>query len=217
MNFKEVFDFLEELNANNHKAWMDENRDRYHKLKEDLYQWLLELDDELSRSYPDHYPLDSKKAINRINNNLLYHPQKPTYKDHFGMGLDKKPGKSDFYIHIGIHECFLAGGFYKPKRSHLDSIRDAIDYNGGELKDIIHDKQFQDHFGGLMDEGKLKSAPKGFAKDHPHIELLKNKSFAVARSLNKKNVLSSNFKGTIIDTYRVMLPFRNYLNQAVTV
>jgi uncharacterized protein (TIGR02453 family) len=217
MNFQEVFDFLENLNANNHKAWMDENRGRYHKIKDNLYQWLLEIDDELTSINNDHHPIDAKRAINRINNNLLYHPQKPTYKDHFGMGLDKKPGKSDFYIHIGINECFLAGGFYKPKRSNLNSIRDAIDYNGDKLKDILNDKKFKEHFGGLMDEGKLTNAPKGFTNDHPHIDLLKNKSFAVARKLNKKNVLSSNFKDTIIDTYRIMTPFRKYLNQAVTV
>ena len=217
MNFQEVFDFLEQLNANNHKAWMDEHRDRYHRIKDDLYQWLLGIDDELSKIDPDHYPIDAKKAINRINNNLLYHPQKPIYKDHFGMGVDKRPGKSDFYIHIGIHECFLAGGFYKPKRSDLNSIREAIDYNGDEFKNIINDKKFKEHFGGLMDEGKLTNAPKGFTNDHPHIDLLKNKSFAVARSLNKKNVLSSDFKDIIIDTYRTMKPFRKYLNQAVTV
>lgn len=217
MNFQEVFDFLEQLNANNHKAWMDEHRDRYHRIKDDLYHWLLGVDDELSKIDPDHYPIEAKKAINRINNNLLYHPQKPTYKDHFGMGVDKRPGKSDFYIHIGIHECFLAGGFYKPKRSDLNSIREAIDYNGDEFKKIINDKKFKEHFGGLMDEGKLTNAPKGFTNDHPHIDLLKNKSFAVARSLNKKNVLSSDFKDIIIDTYRTMKPFRKYLNQAVTV
>lgn len=217
MNFQEVFDFLEQLNANNHKAWMDEHRDRYHRIKDDLYHWLLGVDDELSKIDPDHYPIEAKKAINRINNNLLYHPQKPTYKDHFGMGVDKRPGKSDFYIHIGIHECFLAGGFYKPKRSDLNSIREAIDYNGDEFKKIINDKKFKEHFGGLMDEGKLTNAPKGFTNDHPHIDLLKNKSFAVARSLNKKNVLSSDFKDVIIDTYRTMKPFRKYLNQAVTV
>ena len=217
MNFQEVFDFLEQLNANNHKAWMDEHRDRYHRIKDDLYHWLLGVDDELSKIDPDHYPIEAKKAMNRINNNLLYHPHKPTYKDHFGMGVDKRPGKSDFYIHIGIHECFLAGGFYKPKRSDLNSIREAIDYNGDEFKKIINDKKFKEHFGGLMDEGKLTNAPKGFTNDHPHIDLLKNKSFAVARSLNKKNVLSSDFKDIIIDTYRTMKPFRKYLNQAVTV
>ncbi|MDR9400614.1 MAG: DUF2461 domain-containing protein [Psychroflexus sp.] len=217
MNFKQMFDFLEALNLNNHKDWMDDNRNWYHEIKQDLYDWLLDIDKGLAMVDSNYYPVQSKKAINRINNNLLYHPQKPVYKDHFGMGIDQKPGKSDFYIHFGIHECFLAGGFYKPKKSYLDSIREAIDYNGEDFKTIMNQPKFQAFFGGLMQEEKLKNAPKGFAKDHPHIELLKNKSFAVSKQLNKKNILSSNLTDVIVDTYKVMLPFRNYLNQAVSV
>ena len=217
MNFQQVFDFLEALNANNHKDWMDDHRSEYHEIKENLYQWLLEIDQELIKIDPDYYPVASKKAINRINNNLLYHPQKPVYKDHFGMGLDQKPGKSDFYIHIGIHECFLAGGFYKPKKSYLDSIRDAIDYDGAQLVKLINDPTFKKHFDGLMCEERLTNPPKGYTKDHPYIELLKNKSFAIQKPLNKKSVLSSKFKDNILETYKVMLPFRKYLNKAVTV
>lgn len=217
MNFKQMYDFLEALNANNHKEWMDENRKRYHQIKENIYMWLLEVDEALAKVDPHYYRVQSKKAINRINNNLLYHPQKPVYKDHFGMGLDQKPGKSDFYIHLGINECFLAGGFYKPKKSYLDSIRDAIDYDGDKLKAIISEPKFINYFDGLMKEQKLKNAPKGFDKQHPHIDLLKNKSFAVARPLDKKTILSSNFIDEIVDTYQVMFPFRNYLNQAVSV
>jgi len=217
MNFKKVFDFLEDLNANNHKDWMDEHRSEYYEIKENLYQWLLEIDQELINIDPDYNPITSKKAINRINNNLLYHPHKPVYKDHFGMGLDQKPEKSDFYIHIGIHECFLAGGFYKPKKSQLDSIRDAIDYNGDQLVELMNDSEFKKHFGGLMNEERLIKPPKGFSKDHPHIELLKNKSFAVQKSLNKKTITSTKFKDSILETYSVMLPFRRYFNQAVSV
>lgn len=217
MNFQRVFDFLERLNANNHKDWMDKNRSEYHKIKQDLYEWLLEIDKDLVNLDPDYYPVESKKAINRINNNLLFHPDKPVYKDHFGMGLDQKPGKSDFYIHIGIEECFLAGGFYKPKKSALNSIRDAIDYDGEKLKEILEDPVFKKNFNELMDEDRLTNPPKGFGKAHPHIDLLKNKSFAAHKPLDRKIVLSSNFKDEILNTYEVLLPFRNYLNHAVSV
>ena len=217
MNFKQVFDFLERLNANNHKDWMDENRNEYHQIKQDLYEWLLDVDKELVNVDPDYYPVQSKKSINRINNNLLFHPNKPTYKDHFGMGLDQKPGKSDFYIHLGIEECFLAGGFYKPKKSVLASIRDAIDYDGEKLKEILEDPVFKENFGQLTDEDKLTNPPKGFSKTHPHIELLKHKNFAIDKPISKEIVLSSKFKQEIINTYKVGLPFRRYLNHAVSV
>ncbi|MBZ9653092.1 DUF2461 domain-containing protein [Psychroflexus montanilacus] len=218
MNFERLFDFLETLNKNNSKEWMDENRNQYETVKADYVKWLEDLDLKLSKIDENYYSSSGKKAINRINNNLLYHPNKPTYKDHFGAGLDKRPKTGDFYIHLGIQEIFVAGGFYKPKSELLKSIREAIDYNGDEFKEIINSKTFQKHFGGLMeDEAKLKTSPKGFSQDHKHIELLRLKSFAAMKPFKRKEVLSNDFKDQVIETYKAMLPFRRYLNKAVTV
>lgn len=218
MNFERLFDFLEILNKNNSKEWMDEHRSQYETVKADYVNWLEDLDLKLSKIDEDYYSSSGKKAINRINNNLLYHPNKPTYKDHFGAGLDKRPKTGDFYIHLGIDEIFVAGGFYKPKSEYLKSIREAIDYNGDEFKDIINSKTFRNHFGGLMEDvDQLKTAPKGFSQNHKHIDLLRLKSFAAIKPFERKDVLAEDFKNKVIETYRAMLPFRRYLNKAVTV
>lgn len=217
MNFKKLFQFLEELQQNNSKDWMDDNRGRYHEIRDNYRQWLIQLDVELSEIDPDYYPTPKKKILNRINNNLLYHPNKPIYKDHFGAGLDKKPNTSDFYIHLGINESFLAGGFYKPKPQTLKSIRDAIDYDGEEFKAIINKPSFKETFGDMMQDDMLKTSPKGYSKDHEHIDLLRYKSFAVMHKLTKKEILDSNFKIHIKKVYLEMLAFRRYLNKAVTV
>ncbi|MBZ9787928.1 DUF2461 domain-containing protein [Psychroflexus sp. CAK57W] len=218
MNFERLFDFLEILNKNNSKEWMDEHRSQYETVKADYVNWLEDLDLKLSKIDEDYYSSSGKKAINRINNNLLYHPNKPTYKDHFGAGLDKRPKTGDFYIHLGIDEIFVAGGFYKPKSEYLKSIREAIDYNGDEFKDIINSKTFRNHFGGLMEDvDQLKTAPKGFSQNHKHIDLLRLKSFAAMKPFERKDVLAEDFKNKVIETYRAMLPFRRYLNKAVTV
>jgi uncharacterized protein (TIGR02453 family) len=218
MNFERLFGFLEILNANNSKEWMDEHRGQYETVKADYVKWLEDLDLQLSKLDENYYSSTGKKAINRINNNLLYHPNKPTYKDHFGAGLDKRPKTGDFYIHLGIEECFVAGGFYKPKSELLKSIREAIDYNGDEFKKIINTKSFQKHFEGLMeDEDKLKTSPKGFTQEHKHIDLLRLKSFAAMKPFNRKEILADDFKEKVIEAYKVMLPFRRYLNKAVTV
>lgn len=218
MNFERLFNFLETLNANNSKEWMDNNRKLYEVVKADYVKWLEDLDFRLAKIDKDYYSSSGKKAINRINNNLLYHPNKPTYKDHFGAGLDKRPKTGDFYIHLGIDEIFVAGGFYKPKPDFLKSIREAIDYNGDEFKKVINSDTFQKHFGGLMqDEDKLKTSPKGFSQDHKHIDLLRLKSFAAMKHFERKEVLSDDFKDKVVETYKAMLPFRRYLNKAVSV
>ncbi len=217
MSFYKLFDFLQDLNANNNKEWMDEHRKRYHEIRDFYIDWLNQMDIKLSKADPDYSPTAGKRAINRINNNLLFHPNKPVYKDHFGAGLDKEKGKGDFYIHIGINESFVAGGFYKPKKEILDSIRAAIDYNGEEFVKILNKKSFKETFGGLMEEEKLKTSPKGFHKDHKYIDMLRNKSFAVLHEFTQKEILDDKFQDNLVRVYKEMLPFRNYLNHAVTV
>lgn len=217
MSFNKMFHFLRELNKNNHKEWMEDHRQEYYEVRDFYIQWLNELDIKLAAIDPDYSPTTGKQAINRINNNLLFHPNKPVYKDHFGAGLDKEKGKGDFYIHIGINESFVAGGLYRPKKEMLDSIRAAIDYNGEEFKKLLNKKSFIKSFGGLMKEEKLKTAPKGFSKDHEHIDLLRNKTFAVMHSLTQKEILKDDFQQQLIHIYKEMLPFRNYLNNAVSV
>ncbi|MCG9972934.1 DUF2461 domain-containing protein [Christiangramia crocea] len=217
MSFSKLFEFLRELNRNNNKEWMDQHRDEYHEVRDFFINWLNELDIKLGKIDPEYTPTTGKQAINRINNNLMFHPDKPVYKDHFGAGLDKQKGKGDFYIHIGINECFMAGGFYRPKKKTLDSIRAAIDYNGNELKNILNRKSFKDIFEDLLEDDKLKSSPKGYPKDHKHIDLLRNKSFAVMHPFSQKEIQQDDFQQKVIDVYREMLPFRRYLNNAVTV
>ena len=217
MSFSKLFQFLRDLNRNNNKEWMDEHRKQYHDIRDFYIGWLNELDIKLAKIDPDYSPTTGKQAINRINNNLLFHPDKPVYKDHFGAGLDKEKGKGDFYIHIGINENFVAGGFYKPRKEILDSIRAAIDYNGDEFKKILNKKSFKDTFGGLIDEERLKTSPKGYANDHEHIELLRNKTFAVMHSFTQKDVMAEDFQENLVTIYKEMLPFRLYLNHAVTV
>ncbi|MEJ2585127.1 MAG: DUF2461 domain-containing protein [Robiginitalea sp.] len=217
MDFKALLAFLEALNNNNSKEWMDRNRIRYRTLREEFIHWLDRMDARLAHLDPEYYPTPGRRGINRINNNLLYHPDRPVYKDHFGAGLDKAPGTGDFYIQVGTGECLLAGGLWRPGAEKLRKIRQAIDYDGEELEAILQKRTFRKMFGGLYQDEKLRRMPKGFPAEHPHAGLLKNKTFAVVRPLEKKQVLSPGFEDLVVETYLEMLPFRRYLNRALTV
>ncbi|MGI9553016.1 MAG: DUF2461 domain-containing protein [Aurantibacter sp.] len=217
MDFKNLIHFLKELNQNNSKEWMDQNRKWYKEVRDDYMAWLDKMDAKLAAIDDEYYSTPGRKGINRINNNLMFHPHKPIYKDHFGAALDKRPNTGDFYIEIGIEESIMAGGFWRPDAKTLRSIRDSIDYDGGELKKIINNKSFKEIFGGLYEDIKLTNAPKGYSNDHPHIELLRNKTFAVSHHFKNSEVLQDDFEKKVIKVYKVMLPFRRYLNRAVTV
>ncbi len=218
MTFHTLFEFLRDLNKNNSKEWMDANRKRYEDVRDFYIGWLNGMDEKLAKIDSEYTRTTGKKALNRINNNLMFHPDKPTYKDNFGASLDKGEDNAEFYIHLGLNGSFIAGGFYHPKPAHLKSIRDGIDYNGDALKKILGKKSFEQMFGGLIEEGDaLKTSPKGYSQDHKHIELLRMKTFAVSHDITQKDAMGDDFEKIVKDVYKEMLPFRRYLEQAVTV
>ncbi|WP_372973838.1 DUF2461 domain-containing protein [Muriicola sp.] len=217
MDFRALLDFLKELDHHNNKDWMDRNRKTYLRLRDAFIQWLDGLDIRLARIDPEYFPTPGRMGINRINNNLMFHPHKPVYKDHFGAGLDKAPDTGDFYIQIGIRESLLAGGLWRPAPAKLRSVREAIDFDGEALSDILGNPSFVSAFGDLYEDEKLRTAPKGYSKDHPHIDLLQHKTFAVVHELDEEVIFSPRFEDHIVEIYLEMLPFRRYLNKAISV
>ncbi len=217
MSFKQLQEFLYRLQDNNNKEWMDAHRKEYQAIRNFYITWLDEMNIKLSKIDPEYYDTPGRKGINRINNNLMFHPNKPVYKDHFAAGLDQRSKQGDFYIEIGLKDCFLGGGYWHPSSKVLKSIREAIDYNGGELKAIIQKPSFTATFGGMIEAPTLKQSPRGYRPDHPHIELLKMKTFAASCILPKKVLFSPDFDQKVIEVYQELLPFRRYLNEAVSV
>ena len=217
MNFKNQIAFLKELQKNNSKEWMDANRKWYKQVRDEYIDWLNSMNNRLLAIDDEYYDTPGKKGINRINNNLMFHPNKPVYKDHFGAGFDKKPKSADFYFELGIDRCIFAGGLWRPEPNVLRSVREAIDFDGEELQKILNKKSFQNLFGGLYEDVKLTNSPKGFANDHKHIELLRNKTFGVETTFSTKLTFKENFDEKLIEVYKEMLPFRRYLNKAITV
>jgi uncharacterized protein (TIGR02453 family) len=217
MGFLQLFDFLRRLQQNNNKKWMDANRKEYHQVRDFFIAWLDNINNELVNIDDHYFDTPGKKAINRINNNLMFHPDRPVYKDHFAAGLDQVNKQGDFYLELGVDECFMGGGYWHPSSKLLSSIREAIDYNGEELKAILNKKSFVNTFGGILESQSLKNPPKGYSNDHPHIDLLKRRSFAAGWTFTQQEVLHKNFDEKVIGIYKELLPFRRYLNEAVTV
>lgn len=209
-----MISFLRDLDAHNDKAWMDAHRARYEAQRDWFLDWLAELNDRLkaAEGYVDTTPKD---AIERINNNLLYHPEKPTYKAHFGATMDQSKGHPGLYLKLGLHDSMIAGGYHHPDSDELRAIRRAIDRDGDALVAILGDDAFAKAFGGLSEGDELKTAPQGYDADHPHIELLRLKSFAVRRPVTQAEYSAEGFQDEVVETYRAMRPLRNWLGAAV--
>ncbi len=212
-----IFRFLRDLRTNNSKEWMDENRDRYETAKEYWIDQCQSILNTLAEHDSKYGKITPKSTIGKINNNLMYHPEKPTYKDYFSCEPSKelKDGPS-FYIHMGPGQSFIAGGFYRPDKEKLDSIRKAVATNGERLKEILESKSFKDYYGTLdRKDDKLKTSPQGYDKDHKYIELLNFKSFTVSHDLTNEEVEGDHYVDKIEEAFKIIKPFNDFLAEAM--
>lgn len=213
-----TFDFLKKLKKNNTKEWFDANRDSYQLAKENVQAIVKEFIDGITLFDKTIQGLEPKQCMFRINRDIRFSKNKSPYKTNFGASINQGGKKSmipGYYIHIEPGNSFLAGGSWMPPAPQLAAIRQEIDYNAEEFKRIISAKEFKNLFGNMSDEDKLKTAPKGYPKDHPEIELLKFKSYIVVHELSDEQLLGSNFMKHSLKVFKAMYPFHIFLRRAM--
>lgn len=209
--------FLEQLSANNSKEWMDANRNWYLEVKEGFLETVTDLLEELSKMDPRLSVLKPKQCIFRQNRDIRFSANKDPYKTNMGAYFSPGGKKSPFpsyYLHIQPGECFLGGGIWMPSSDVLKKIRQEIDYSGAELTKIIEEKSFKDTFGPIRGE-KLKTSPRDYPSDHPHVDFLRMKSFVVSKPLADKDVLSEKLVDICMEGYKKMERFNQFLSRAV--
>ena len=94
-------------------------------------------------------------------------------------------------------------------------IRQEMVANPDELRAILSDDTFKKYFGELEGE-KVKTAPKGYKKDHPAIDLLRYKQFLVHHRFTDEQVMSPNFAGELSKVFQAIRPFFNYMSEVLT-
>lgn len=209
--------FLKALKKNNDREWFDKNRARYDEAKEDHRLFIEAVIKDFSKVNPKLKGLTAKECVFRIYRDVRFSKNKDPYKTNMGAGINpggKKMEMAGAYIHIEPGKSFIAGGRWMPDAPTIKAIRQEIDYNLPKFKKIIFDKNFIKQFKTLEEE-KLKTAPKGYPKDHPEIELLKYTSYIVSRELDDKLILSKDLIKELTVAYKTMLPFLEFLNEAV--
>ncbi|MEO1451886.1 MAG: DUF2461 domain-containing protein [Bacteroidota bacterium] len=210
---QDILHFLQDLSQHNSKDWMDENRSRYHAAKN---RWIEEVETILNRlsvHNPGFAMVQPKDTLSRINNNRRFHPDKPVYKDFFSCEPGGKVrGNSLFYLSVGVSWSFVGGGMHNPEKEQLKAFRSAIDYDGAAFSGILDAPAFQQFYGGLTHfKNNLKSAPKGYSKDHPYIEHLRLQAITATREIRKADFLSDGFVDFIEEAYLAFKPMEDYL------
>ena len=218
MDFSYILKFLQSIARNNNRAWFEKNKPAYLQAKEAFDQFLEKLLEELIKFEEGLAGLNPKKLAFRIYRDVRFSKDKRPYKVNMGAGFSpggkmiQEPG---YYLHIEPgNKSLLAGGLYMPDANNVAKIRQEIDYNFKEFKKIIDNKDFKKYFGEISGE-KLARPPKGYDAENPAIEYLKHKSFLMYQKINEKDLLKSGVEKQLIQSFKAMKPFNDFMNRAM--
>lgn len=212
--------FLKDLAANNNKEWFDKNKTTYQDVRANFMAFINEVLVRLSSNDPDIRDLEAKDCLYRINRDVRFSKNKAPYKNNIAASMERAGKKSiygGYYIHLQPGTSFIGGGLWMPESKELKKIRQEIDYNFTEFKQIIKNKKFIATFGGFEEtkEYKLARPPKGYDAENPAIEYLKLKSYVVTRPMDDADITSRNFINIVIDSFKTMQPLLQFLNRAI--
>jgi uncharacterized protein (TIGR02453 family) len=209
-------DFLTDLSQNNNRDWFNTNKDRYLAARDNITDFADALLAEMNKH--DHIETQSgKKSVFRIYRDVRFSKDKTPYNNHWS-GVFKRATKNrrgGYYFRIEPGNSGLVAGFWGPDVDDMKRIRLDIDTSPYAWRNLLGDNTLLETFGALYGE-QLGSAPRGYAKDHPAIDLLRYKQFMLRHLFTDEEVLSPDFVFKMNDVFKKTRPFLDFMSDVLT-
>jgi uncharacterized protein (TIGR02453 family) len=211
--------FLSVLKENNYKEWFHENKPLYDEAKKEFEAFVAILIKEVKLIDNEvGYP-EPKDCIFRIFRDIRFTNDKTPYKTNFGAyiakGGSRKSEYGGYYFHLEPGNSLLAGGIWLPQPDILKAVREEIYHNTDEFLAILSDKEFKKHLGSIDGDYMLKTSPKDYPKDWPHIELLKHKSYTISKALPQDIMDSEKLLDEVRVVFKAIFPINKFFNRVI--
>lgn len=208
----DIFRFFKQLEQNNNREWFEVHKSEFKALETSVKQFGETLKDQLNK----HDSVDRFKLF-RIYRDVRFSKDKTPYKTHFGLTWHRtKPElRGGYYLHLKPNDIFLACGFWDPNPADLKRIRQELAMDGAEYRSIINNPAFKGIWGELQGNA-VKTAPKGYAKDHPNIDLLRFKQHIFMIRYAEKEVAATDFLDRLDAALQAVRPFVDFMSAVLT-
>ena len=215
--FEQAFlEFYEELAANNHKDWFDDNRKRYEKaVKQPFRQFVQDLIQQM-RFFEPGLHVEPRDVVFRVNRDIRFAKDKSPYKTHAAANIaragrkDERPG---LYVHLGARELIIGGGCYWLSTKRLQAVRETIADQLPEFQGIVHEDSFRSYWGSVQG-AQHQRLPKDFKPLYDEEPLVANKQFYTFRSLDPQLILRDDLMDVVMEFYLALKPLNDFLHQA---
>ncbi|MBB6567533.1 DUF2461 domain-containing protein [Kribbella sandramycini] len=172
-----ALDFYDDLEMDNSKTFWTERKHVYEEsVRAPMVALLAELEPEFGTA-----------KVFRPYRDVRFARDKTPYKTHQGAFIDLAPA-TGWYVEVAAPGVRVAAGFYEASSERLARVRTAIDDSrrGKQLEALLAELTAA---GWSVGGDRLKTTPRGYAADHPRIELLRHKSLTVTKSYGFEPVI----------------------------
>ena len=216
---KATLAFLDELAANNDRAWFEANKPRYEELvREPALEFIAAMAAPLAKFAP-RFRAEPRKmggSLMRVFRDTRFARDKSPYKTNIGIQLRHELGKDvhapGFYLHLATDECFFGAGCWHPEADILGRIRDLIAAQPKRWFAARDDRKFAAHWALAGDS--LTRPPRGYAADHPAIDDLKRKDFIGLAPLSFAEVTGTRLVKLATERFAAAAPLMKFLCEA---
>ncbi len=208
-----VLEFLSELKENNTREWFAEHKPTYQQQEAYLKDFYKVIETGLNEE-----DVIEKVKIFRIYKDVRFSKDKTPYNSHRSVSFSRAGAhlRGGYYLRIEPGNTIVAGGFFAPQPADLLRIRKEFEMDDSDIREILNQKDFKKAFGGFDTSYQVKTAPKGFSKEHAAIDLIRNKSFVVKREFTDKEVLAPDFAKVVVQHFRLLRPYFDYMSDVLT-
>ncbi|QYJ02958.1 DUF2461 domain-containing protein [Nocardioides panacisoli] len=199
-----ALDFYDDLEVENTKSFWDAHKQTY---RDQVRAPMLELTAALADEF-------GEAKVFRPHRDVRFSKDKTPYKTHQGAFVGVGPA-TGWYVEIAAPGVRIGGGVYHAAGDQLAALREGMaeDDDGALLLKILADLER----GGFRIEGEqLKTAPRGYPKDHPRIELLRHKTLLGMKSYGFEEFIHTpELLDRVRDDWRRLRPLVNWLADQV--
>lgn len=215
-----MLQFLSELAAHNDRPWFQAHRAEYDAVRD---RWYADMDRLLAAASvwePGAALYTGRSASYRIYRDTRFSTDKTPYKTHFSAHFGTKQFGAEnvacYYIQAGLTrgESGLFGGLWCPDSAALRKMRRAIVDNIEEFEEIINAPALRRQYPDFVGQ-RLKTAPKGWPKDHPHIELLRLMHYGREMPLDPEFFADPAWPERAADLLRPLKPMIDFINYSL--
>ena len=156
-----ALDFYDDLEVDNTKSFWEANKAVY---AEQVRAPMVALTAALAAEF-------GEAKVFRPYRDVRFAKDKTPYKTHQGAFVGVGPA-TGWYVEVAAPGVRVGAGIYEASGERLHALREAMaaDKSGALLQRILRDLER----GGFEVGGeRLKTVPRGYAKDHPRIDLLR--------------------------------------------